>query len=370
MSTGVRGARGGLALPGVLSAHDLARTGAYIASQQLPSGLIPWFDGHHADPWDHIESAMALALTGHRDLARKALLWSAHHQRADGTWPMEIVLRDGREHVADATADANQCAYLAVGVWHDWLLFGDRGVVRQLWPAVRAALDVVCDLQQSSGGISWARSPQGTVDPQTLLTSSACIVLSLRCGIALAELVGDPQPEWELALQRLAHAVAVHPDGFADRSRFSMDWYYPILGGAVQGRDAVALLTSRWSEFVVPGRGIRCVADRPWVTAAETCELVLTLDVLGDRVRGAQLLRDVQFCRDADGGYLTGWVWPEDVFWPEEKSTWTAGAVVLAVDALARHTPASGLFRGDGLPPVVVAGCDEHCPAAAGVTRD
>ena len=29
------------------------------------------------------------------------------------------------------------------------------------------------------------------------------------------------------------------------------------------------------------GLGVRCVSDRPWVTAAETCELVLTLDAIG-----------------------------------------------------------------------------------------
>jgi hypothetical protein len=53
--------------------------------------------------------------------------------------------------------------------------------------------------------------------------------------MALAELVGDPQPDWELTAARLAHAVAVHPGAFLDKSRFSMDWYYPVLGGAVRG---------------------------------------------------------------------------------------------------------------------------------------
>ena len=33
--------------------------------------------------------------------------------------------------------------------------------------------------------------------------------------------------------------------------------------------------------FVVDGRGVRCVSDRPWITAAETCELVMALDAIG-----------------------------------------------------------------------------------------
>ena len=36
--------------------------------------------------------------------------------------------------------------------------------------------------------------------------------------------------------------------------------------------------------------------------------------------------------------------WVEDVLWPDEKPTWTAGAVLLAADALTEHSAASGLF--------------------------
>ena len=61
---------------------------------------------------------------------------------------------------------------------------------------------------------------------------------SLRCAIMLAEYLADPQPDWDLAADQLAHAVASHPEAFADKSRFSMDWYYPVLGGPVRGQAA------------------------------------------------------------------------------------------------------------------------------------
>jgi len=32
------------------------------------------------------------------------------------------------------------------------------------------------------------------------------------------------------------------------------------------------------------------------------------------------------------------------VLWPDEKPTWTAGAIMLAADALTAHTPAATLF--------------------------
>ena len=34
----------------------------------------------------------------------------------------------------------------------------------------------------------------------------------------------------------------------------------------------------------------------------------------------------------------------EDLLWPDEKPTWTAGAILLAADALTEHTAASKLF--------------------------
>jgi len=34
----------------------------------------------------------------------------------------------------------------------------------------------------------------------------------------------------------------------------------------------------------------------------------------------------------------------EDLLWPDEKPTWTAGAILLAADALTEYTPAAKLF--------------------------
>jgi hypothetical protein len=347
-------------IAGVVSAAAVRRTAEHIASQQQPDGLIPWFTGEHGDPWNHVEAAMALTAAGLVDEARQAYGWSAEKQAADGSWPMETV----GTGVRDASVDTNQCAYLAVGIWQHWLVTGDGALVAAMWPAVRAAVDFVVDLQRLDGALCWSRDPHGEVNPDALLTGSACSVLSLRCAMALAELVGDPQPDWELAAARLAHAVAVHPDLFVDKSVFAMDWYYPVLGGALSGGAARRALATRWSDFVVAGRGCRCVSDRPWVTAAETFELAMALDATGQRAAAVRLIRDVQFLRTDTGGYWTGWVWPEDTFWPGQQTTWTSAALVLAADACSDSTPAGALFRGVGLPPLLeINDCHEHCLA-------
>ena len=352
-------------LPGTLTADQIRVTGEHIAGQQLGSGLIPWFRGHHGDPWDHVEAAMALTVCGLDDAATLAFEWSAANQSPDGSWPMETTGSD----IGDARIDTNQCAYLAVGVWHRWLITHDRAQVDVMWPVVRRAIELVVELQLPFGGIAWSRDETGEVGEGALLTGSSSTVMSLRCAMALAELVGDPQPDWELSAARLAHAVAIHPDAFLDKSRYSMDWYYPVLGGAVGGPAGLAHLNRRWGEFVVPGLGARCVCDRPWVTVAETCELALTLDAVGDRPRARDLFDSVQHLRGDDGGFWTGYVWPDDAIWPEERSTWTAAAVVLAADALAGTSSGSGIFRGDELPSLIrisPADCDLQCITLTG----
>ena len=148
-------------------------------------------------------------------------------------------------------------------------------------------------------------------------------------------LLGEPQPDWELAAGQLGHVVACHPEAFADKSRFSMDWYYPVLGGPVRGGAAQRRLAAGWDTFVVPGLGVRCVSDQPWVTGAETCELAIALDAIGDRQRALELFAQIQHLRDPGGAYWTGWQFVNQAHFPDERSSWTSAAVVLAADALS-----------------------------------
>ena len=334
------------ALDGLLSAHQVAATAASIAAMQEPDGAVPWTVGEHTDVWNHVEAAMAMLVGGQVEATHRAYDWCLATQRADGSWPMKLVAGS----VEDASGETNMSAYLAVGVWHHWLVRREEAFVRRMWPAVRAGLDFVVNLQLPFGGVAWSQEASGRVNAEALLAGSSSIYHSLRAGLALAELMGDPQPDWELAAGRLGHAVREHRDRFADKSTFSMDWYYPVLGGAVRGHAGRQLIESRWEEFVRPGLGILCVDTNPWVTGAETCELVMALDALGDRERAVALLGDMQHLRAEEGRYWTGYVYPDDVNWPVEHTTYTAAAVVLAVDALSMATPGSDIFRGSSLP--------------------
>ena len=335
----------------VLTRAQVEQTAATIVAMQEPSGAIPWTPGEHTDVWNHLESAMALMVGGEREAAERAFAWAVSTQRADGSWPMKIVAGEVEDH----SGETNMSAYVAVATWHHWLVARDEGFVRRMWPTVRRALDFVVSLQLPFGGVAWSQEwhdgAPARVNEDALLAGSSSIYHSLRAGVALAELVDEPQVEWELAGGRLGHALREHRDLFLDKSTFSMDWYYPVLGGAVRGPAAHALLAERWDTFVEPGLGIRCVSTNPWVTGAETCELVLALDALGDRERALRLLADMQHLRTDEGSYWTGYVWPDQVNWPAEQTTYTAAAVILAVDALADGTPGADIMRGTTLVP-------------------
>lgn len=329
----------------ILTRDALAATADAIAAMQEPDGAIPWFPGGHTEAWDHLECAMALLVAGRADAAADAWDWLVRNQRGDGSWPMKTVVGV----VEDAASDSNQCAYVATAVWHYWRTTGDRAFVVRLWPVVRAALDFVVELQHPAGHVWWARSVDGREYREALLAGCSSILHSLRCGLALAELVGEPQPEWELGVGALRHALRTHPETFLPRDRWSMDWYYPVIGGVLRGAEGRARLRSRWDDFVVDGLGIRCVDDEPWVTGAETCELAIALHLVDQTEAAARLVRAMQHLRHDDGSYWTGWQFVNEANWPPERSSWTAAAVILAVDTLTGGVT-EAVFRGDDLP--------------------
>jgi hypothetical protein len=347
-------------VPGILTAAQIVTTGRAIAELQQADGSIGWPDGH-VDAWNHVECAMALSVCGQRHAARRAYAWLSRAQRSDGSWP----LQDSDGGVTDQMVESNHAAYCAVGVWHELLITGDEGFAMQMWPVVWAGIEFALGLQTARGEIIWRRHTDGSPDNYALLTGCASMYQSLRCAIALAEHLGEPQPDWELAAPLLGHAVACHAEAFADKSRFSMDWYYPVLGGAVRGIAAERMLKAGWDTFVVPGLGVRCVSDEPWVTAAETCELAIALDAIGQRDQALELFAQIQFLRAADGGYWTGWQFQNERHYPDEQSSYTAAAVVLAADVLdnRRPSPAAAIFRDAAAGPEVLQPAD---PAVCG----
>ena len=308
----------------------LATVDAIVADQQ-PDGSIPWFEGDKMDPWNHVEAAIALALGNRRPEADRAFEWLRRNQLPRGGW--YACYRDGE--VSDDTLDSNVTAYIAVGAWLHFLVFEDAGFLAAQWPVIERALAFVMALQKPSGAIRWARNVRGRPTRKGLVAGSSSIHLSIRCGARIARELGIDPTIYEDSAARVARALREQPEEFLDKSRWAMDWYYPVLCGAVRGGEGREQIDARWEQFVVPGRGVRCVRHRPWVTAAETCELAIALVVIGDRGRARLLYEWAQHLRGDDAAYWMGANFMVGAFWPPNRPTWSSATVVMAADMLA-----------------------------------
>jgi hypothetical protein len=322
-------------------------TAAWIASVQASSGAIPWYPGGPLDPWNHVEAAMGLDIGGCHAEAANAYRWLGSVQNADGSWYAEY--QDGA--VTNPAKDTNFTAYFAVGVLHHSLLCG-ASFLAELWPAVCGAVDFVLQMQSADGAIRWRDTSS-----EYLLTGCASIHLSLLCAAAVGARLGKPRPDWVAAATDLATAIRTRPELFAPKPH-SMDWYYPVLCSVFTGQSAAERLAEGWDRFVEPGLGVRCVVDQPWVTGGETAELALTLALGGDS-RAQEVLAGTELLRHPDGSHWTGYQFANKVIWPDERTTWTAGAILLARAAIAGDPAVHAVFKPLDFP-ALATGSDSY----------
>jgi hypothetical protein len=306
--------------------------------------MIPWSAGGHADAWNHVEAAMALSAAGDVDAATRAYRWLHDVQLADGSF-YAFYGADGAP--SETRRETNPVAYLACGLAQHLACTDDAAFVWECSPMLWRALDFVLAHERPDGGFTWSIEQDGTPGAFALLAASSSIHQSLWCAASLAERLGrDPRP-YVAAARRTGAAIRRHPERFEDKSVFAMDWYYPVLGGAVVGRAARERLREGWTRFVEPGHGVRCRSDGGWVTAAESAECAIACLRAGEPGLARTVLAWSGELRRPSGAVLTGRVWPEGSTFPvEEETTYSAAAVVLAADVLVGGPTASVFAPG------------------------
>ena len=326
--------------------QHLIATGHYIRGLQLPSGAVPWFEGGITDPWDHVEALMGMSVAGHYEAVRNGFAWLASTQRPDGAWfaaYQDAVVAD------DTRAETNFVAYPATGLWHYFLITGDTQTLAEYWPMIQRAMAFVLELQSHEGEIFWAMDTRKGVSEDALVTGCSSIYKSLHAAAAIATRLGEPADRYLQAADRLSDAIRNKPHRFDrtwdSKARYSMDWFYPVLTGVLRDHEATARIDGRWHEFVEAGLGCRCVADEPWVTVAESCELVMACCNSGHQEQARAVYDNIRQFQLHDGSWWTGYAFRDGVYWPDEKPAWTAAAVLLAADALFEHTPGHQIFK-------------------------
>jgi len=316
----------------------IERVSAFISKHQLPSGAIPRYQDGPTDSWDHVECAIALDLSGRSGQSAKAYEWLSEIQNPDGSWWYTYQ----NNQPQGLAKDTNHSSYVATGMWQHYLATKDIDFLRQMWPMLESGIGFCLSLQQPTGEVYWARDANDIPWPSALLTASSCIYQSILDGLKIAGTLGLERAQWDEASQRLAKVIREQPQRFdtlGDNKRgYAMNWYYPVLTGVLNGEKAREHIQAGWQEFVVDGWGCKCSLDQPWVTVAETCELVLALIRIGELKRARTLLDWVLLLQDSDGGFWTGIRVPEEwIYPPDEKTTWSAAAVIMAKVAIFRN---------------------------------
>ena len=327
-----------------ISGLNIASVLGLVTGLQRESGDIPWHENGKTDPWDLVESVMGLNVGGYFGAARRALDWMARHQNSDGSWFSSYM--DGSP--LDRTRETHMACYLAVGLFHAYLITRDKAWLTAYWPNMEKGMEFALSLQTETGEIYWARSPQGQADPMSLLAGSSSIFMSLKCALSIAAILGKKRPLWERAFGLLGKSIQENTHLYnVSKARFSMYWFYPVLCGAICGERARARMDKYWNKYVIEGQGCRCVSDQPWVTIAETSELVLALSALGEKKKAGIVFSWILDRVYEDRTFWCGYTYPDMVIWPGEKISWTNAVVVMATDALYSLTPGSLLFRHD-----------------------
>jgi hypothetical protein len=319
----------------------------YIIKVQAPDGSISWEKDRKLDPWDHVEAAMGLIIGGKEAEARSAFLWLKENQEEDGSWYAQY--NNGIPE--SQRKESNFTAYIATGLWHNYLVSKDKNLLKEMFSTLDLAMRFVVSLQTDFGDIRWAKENNKILD-DSLITGCSSIYKSLDCAISIYRILGHDTKSLVKAKELLKTCLLENVERF-DRSwkskkRYSMDWYYPVMCGVVKGKKAKEKIQSRWDEFVIDGMGCKCVVEEPWVTTAESSELVVALVVIGEVDKAKELFEWLHQWKDPkDNLYWTGYVYTDQKYWPVEKPTWTAAAVLIAADSLFRFTNGSKLFLND-----------------------
>lgn len=357
---------------------DLRAGATRILQLQRKDGAIPWVEAGIWDPWNHGECAMALAVAGQQEAAFRALDCLMDRQEADGGWtgelgagvPMDETNRRLAPRKLAIARDTNFTGYAAVAVLRSVMALNAPRRLTRYAPMVARAMDFVLSCQTPYGDVVWrAPEPGETLDDiDALRAGNACLYKSLECAIQIAAMTGGDCAPLRAARARIAEALRDRDWRFdrmgEDRRRYAMDWYYPVLAGVHGGAEARRRLSANWRRFVEPGLGCRCVADEPWVTAAETAELALACAAAGAPEKGAELIRGLAPLSAAEGGYWMGWQFAEEIVWPYERPGWTAAAVILAADAIEGLAPGHDLLVRNRIKDGPVTRSGEEAPAS------
>jgi len=291
----------------------------WIISNQSSNGAIFWDEKGKCDPWDHCECLIALAIYEEWEHFWKGVNWFFDNLNKDGL----IYAEFQDEEPSKLHFESHHAPYIIIPLTQASLIDQEQDYKKILTNEQLLKLENIFealnDFKDEDGYFYWAKDSNGYSD-NSLITASMSIFLSLA-----AKDKSFPKFNIDIWQEKF------NRDG-VDRSRFSMDFYYPFLAGIKNNKKEFLVLLN---NYYVKGLGVKCVAEEPWVTIAESCECVISALIHDNDNIAKKIFRDIQQFQNKDGIFPTGYQYDMEILWPEENSTWTNAAVIIAAHALS-----------------------------------
>ena len=308
-----------------MNKKDLQSAKDWIISNQSSNGAIYWDEKGKCDAWDHCECLIALAIFEEWAAFDRGIDWVLNNINNKGLIYSEFKLNEPSK----AFFEAHHAAYIFLPILQRYLIDGKKDYLRKRFKELRIIYRGMKSFQDDEGYFYWAKNSEGYAN-NSLITASCSIELSRRAYKYISEIIGENFADNEDFLNKeMLASKKFNRDGI-DRSRFSMDSYYPLLCGYGDQKDITVLL----QNFYIEGLGIKCVIEEPWVTLAESSECVIALLKSGEKEIAHKIFNDIVKLKNKNGVFPTGYQYKLDLLWPDENSTWTNAAVIMAADCL------------------------------------
>lgn len=306
--------------------NDLRSAKDWILSNQNEKGAILWDQKGKWDYWDHCECLIALAIYQEWEAFDKGLQFCLSQLDEKGLVKSEYI----NEKVTKDFSEAHHTAYIFLPLLQKYLIDKDLNYLQSFRKQIHLIYAALKKFKGEDGFYFWAQDENGFSD-NSLITATCSIELSRRAYNKICEILGDTDyldTSVAITSQNL-NSKKFNRDG-VDRSRFSMDAYYPLLCECGNKADAEKVL----EKFYVEGIGVKCVVEEPWVTLAESSECVIALLKIGMETEAHKIFSEILKYKNSSGYFPTGYQYNLDIFWPDENSTWTNAAIIMAADCL------------------------------------
>ena len=247
--------------------NDLKSAKDWILANQNEKGAILWDQTGKWDYWDHCECLIALAIYQEWEAFDKGIHFCLGQLDDKGLVKSEYI----NEKVTKAFNEAHHTAYIFLPLLQKYLVDQDLDYLKSFRTQIHFIYATLKKFKAEDGFYFWAQDESGFSD-NSLITATCSIELSRRAYNRICEILGDTDclDTSEAITSSSLKSKNFNRDGI-DRSRFSMDAYYPLLCNCGNKSDAEKVL----QKFYVEGMGVKCVVEEPWITLAESSECVI-----------------------------------------------------------------------------------------------